>query len=120
MKIKFIYLLSIASVLLSTQFVSAEARNCGHKHRRSNVQVSVSAAAAPTYVVQRRFQPVQPVYVYETPYQYPNYVVANAAPAVLYAPAPVVYEQVYVERARPSFFSGFALGGLAFSWNFFR
>lgn len=108
MKKTFFYsLLLLTAVMLFAQIPSAEARG----HRRTNVQLNIGTGCygcRDAYVVRRYAPPVyaQPVFVQPAPYYAPVY----AYPA----PVPVV-EEVYVARPRPV-----ALGGLSFSWNFFR
>jgi len=98
------------------QTSQAEARN--HCRSSTHVQVGVSAGRThnDAYMTRRYAQPVvvpaAPVYAAQ-PYYGPQY-----APVVYAYPAPVYVEEVYVVPAhRPAFFG---LGGLSFSWNFFK
>lgn len=111
MKKTFFYsLLALTAVMLFAHAPSAEAR--GHHRSGTRVQVNVGndyGCCRDAYVV-RRYAPAvyaQPVIVQQAQYYTP-----------VYAYQPAYVEEVYVApapRVRP-----FALGGLSFSWNFFR
>jgi hypothetical protein len=121
-----IMLFAMTAMLIFAQNNSAEAR----EHRnRSRTSVSVNFGnyygGRDAYVVRRYARPAQvmyttPVYVSSTPtyYSTPTYaapVYVQSAPVYVQS-APTYVEEVRVAPAiRP-----FALGGLSFSWNFFK
>lgn len=114
MKKTFLYsLLVLTAVMLFADIPSAEAR--GHRRSNTNVQVNVGNCydCNDAYVVRRYARPA-PVYV-QPVYVQPAYYAPAYAPAYAYAP-PAYMEEVYVAPVRRPF----ALGGLSFSWNFFR
>ena len=114
----FLSLLALTAVLTFAQSSQLEARN--HHHCRScsstSLRVNVGTAINDRYVTTRRFaQPVivaAPVYAPQ-PY-YPVYPPVYA-PVYSYQ-VPTYVEEVYVERAPRMI----GLGGLSFSWNFFK
>lgn len=106
----FCSLLALTAILLFSNIPSAEARgHCHHRHCGVGTRVQLNLGNyynySDAYVV-RRYAPVyaQPVIVQPAPCYAPIYAY----------PAPVV-EEVYVARPRP-----LTLGGLSFSWNFFK
>lgn len=110
-KVFFCSLLALSAFLLVSQATTVEAR-C--HHRSSHVQVGVglgAAVVAPGPYVARRYVRPMPQQVYVAapgPYYNPVYIYQ----------APVYVEEVYV--APPCRQIGLGLGGLSFSWNFFR
>jgi hypothetical protein len=111
----FLSLLAFTGFLLFTQTPQAEARS----HSRStNVQLNVNAGYRNDAYVTRRYArpviiaPAAPVYMAPA-FHGPCY-----TPVYAY-PAPTIVEEVYVAPAPRSFF-GLGLGGLSFSWNFFK
>lgn len=99
---------------LTTQ---AEARH--HCRKSTNIQLNVGAGYRTNTYVTRYSRPVilpapvPVVPVYAPPAYYGPY-----APVVAY-PAPAYVEEVYVTPPPRSSF-GLGLGGLSFSWNFFK
>lgn len=102
----FCSLLALTAIMLFAHVPSAEAR----RHSRTSVQLNLGNYYGGDAYIVRRPAPVvyaQPVIVQPAPYCPP-----------VYAYQPTYVEEVRVVpgyRPRP-----FALGGLSFSWNFFR
>lgn len=101
-------------VLAAVLFLQSSPLEARHHHRSSHVQVGVGMGAnigiRDAYVARRYVRPVaQQVYV--------------AAPGAYYTPVYVYPTQAYVEEvyvAPPARQVGLGIGGLSFSWNFFR
>jgi len=111
----FLSLLALTAFLLFAQTPQAEAR--GH-HKCTHVQMNVDAGYRNDAVVTRRY--ARPVVVATPVPVYPVRTVYAPCYTPVYAyPAPTIVEEVYVRPAPRSFF-GLGLGGLSFSWNFFK
>lgn len=120
MKKTFLFsLLTLTAFLMFAHVPTAEAR--GHRSTRVQVNVGNCYSCRDAYVM-RSMRPAPMVYAqpmaYAQPIAYAQPVMVQPAPyyAPVYAYQPVVMEEVYVAPAPRTV----GLGGLSFSWNFFR
>lgn len=112
-KISLFTVAALAAILMFVEMPSAEAR--GHRGSHVSVGVGVSQVYAAPTVVRRYARPVvmAPVFTPPPSYYYNPY-------ETYYAPVYVQHAPVYVEEVYVAPRPCFGLGGLSFSWNWFR
>lgn len=115
-KISIFSVAALTAILMFTQIPSAEARG----HTRVQVGMGVGSVYSTRTVVRQYSRPVAlaPVFTHPPSYYYcPQrgcYMQVPVMQAPVYVPAPVYVEEVY---AAPS---PIGLGGLSFSWSWFK